>query len=50
MAYKIRATFKESGRVVNASTKKFVSRSEAKEYIEDVIGTRRFRNFKIIKA
>jgi hypothetical protein len=49
MAYKIRATYKMTGKRVWASTAKFKTKAEAKEYAELVVGKKRFSNFNYIK-
>ena len=51
MVYKIRAKYKKTGNMVNASKNTFTTISEAKQYVKDMNPgfSRRFSNIKVVK-
>ena len=48
--YKIRATYKKTGKRVWASTRKFRTKAEAQDYAKEVVGKRRFKGFRYEKV
>ena len=49
MAYKIKGTYKKTGRRVNVTTRKFKTKKEAKEYNKLVLGSGGKKRFKGIR-